>query len=112
MQIKFYRLNNTEIKYLIDNCNFTEDEQEILMLAAKRKSDVFMANALSVSLSTVTRTKKRIYGKILDYVGRIDEMATIMVNGKPLSDEEIKDYKIVLKNVGETIEAKLTKKEK
>jgi hypothetical protein len=110
MQIKFYCLSKPEIEFLKDNCNFSEDESILLYMASMRCSDIQIAEKLNVSTSCVTKRKKKLLSKINDFLGGIEKMVTVYINGKPITADEMKNYKLQITETKNTIEAKLTKR--
>jgi predicted transcriptional regulator len=112
MQTYFYRLSKPEIEFLEENCNLTEDEDTLLKMASRRCSDVQIADRLGVSLSTVTKRKKKISVKIINFVEGLTLITTIYINGKRVTKDEIKNYEIEIEKVKEILSEKLTKKSK
>jgi hypothetical protein len=110
MQYKFYKLNTSELKFLEDNCNFTEDEKILLMMASRRCSDIQIADKLGVATSTVTKRKKQLSSKINDFLEVIGTLTTIYINGKPITIDEMENYKLCVEEISGNITAKLTKK--
>ena len=68
MRTHFNRLSKPELEFLKDNCNFSDEEILLLNLAARDFSDTQMADRLGVSNSTITKMKKRIKLKIIDFL--------------------------------------------
>ena len=62
---------NDEWESFIDNCGFTDDELEIVKLLRKGWLGVDISAELCISLSTLTRRKKRISQKILRYISKV-----------------------------------------
>lgn len=110
MRSKFERLSKPELDFLIDNCNFSEEECVLLQLASKGNSEIQIAERLSVSASSVTKKKKQIICKVKSFLEVIEEVTTIYVNGKRVTKDELKQYEIQIENVKKILEDKLTKK--
>lgn len=72
MRTKFHRLSKPELEFLIENCNFTEDENILLMMASRRYSDIQIADKLNISTSSVTKWKRRILNKSLEFLDGSD----------------------------------------
>lgn len=68
MRTHFNRLSKPELEFLKDNCNFSDEEILLLNMAARDLSDTQMADRLGVSNSTITKMKKRIKLKIIDFL--------------------------------------------
>lgn len=68
MRTHFNRLSKPELEFLKDNCNFSDEEILLLNLAVRDFSDTQMADRLGVSNSTITKMKKRIKLKIIDFL--------------------------------------------
>lgn len=110
MRSRFERLSKPELDFLIDNCNFSEEECILLKLAAKGGSEIQIAEKLSVSTSSVTKKKKQILCKIKSFLEVIEEVTTIYVNGKRVTKEELKNYEIQIESVKKILSDKLTMK--
>lgn len=54
-----------QLNYYINECGFTEEEEEVLRLRARGKSIVQISMAMSCSEATVSRRIKTIKNKIL-----------------------------------------------
>lgn len=54
-----------ELDYLLEMCNFTEDEEAYFRLRAKDKSNVQIAIEMNVSDAQVSKLAKRVKTKIL-----------------------------------------------
>lgn len=109
MRSKFERLSKPELDFLIDNCNFSEEECILLQLASKGNSEIQIAERLSISTSSVTKKKKQIVCKIKSFLEVIEEVTTIYVNGKRVTKDELKQYEIQIENVKKILADKLTK---
>lgn len=109
MQTKFHRLSKPELEFLKDNCNFSEDEIILFNMACKRCSDIQIAGRLNVCTSTVTKRKREILGKINVFLEEMEDMVTVYINGKPVTKEEMRNYKLQIKQTGDAIKGKLTK---
>jgi DNA-binding NarL/FixJ family response regulator len=59
---------NDEWESFIENCGFTDDELEIVKFLRRGWAQVDIAAELCISLSTLTRRKKRISEKILRFM--------------------------------------------
>ena len=82
MRTHFNRLSKPELEFLKDNCNFSDEEINLLNMAVRDFSDTQMADRLGVSNSTITKMKKKIKTKIIDFL-EVSEMLTIIyVNGE------------------------------
>lgn len=103
------RLNKSEFELITENCNFTEDERIVFNMTVVGKSDMQIADKLSVSTSTVTRRKRAMFGKIKDLVEVLDNMTTIYVNGKRITKDELSNYEIQIDKVKKILKEKLTK---
>lgn len=108
MQTNFRRLSKPELDFLKDNCIFSEEEMKILELSICGKSDQQIADKVLMSKSTVTKKKKAIKRKILDYLEVSALVTTVYVNGKRVTKEELKDYEIQIEAVKQIIIDKLT----
>lgn len=105
MRSKFERLSKPELDFLIDNCNFSEEEITLLRMANIGDSEIKIAEKLNM----VTKKKKRIMSKINDFLEVIVEVTTIYVNGKRVTKDELKNHEIQIENVKKILEDKLTK---
>lgn len=103
------RLNRSELEFLIDNCNFSEDEIIIFRMTSKEMNELQIADKMNTSESTVTKKKKKILVKILEFVEEMEEVTTIYVNGKRVTKDELKNYEIRIENVKKILAEKLTK---
>lgn len=108
MRSRFERLSKPELDFLIDNCNFSEEEHILLKMTNIGCSEVQIAERLSISTSTVTKKKKKIILKIRDFLEVVGEMTTIYVNGKRVTKDELKNYEIQIENVKKILADKLT----
>lgn len=68
MRSVFARLSKPELDFLTDNCNFSDEEIKVFKMASVGKTDIYIADKLSVSDSTVTRAKRSIKKKIKDFI--------------------------------------------
>jgi hypothetical protein len=112
MQTNIHRLSKPELEFLKDNCNFTDDESILFTMASKRCSDVQIADKLGVSTSTVTKRKKALLSKINSFLKGIDSVVNVYIDGKPVTKEEMREYKVQIREAGNAIVAKLTKESK
>lgn len=110
MRSKFERLSKPEIDFLIDNCNFSEEECILLKMANAGYSEIQIAEKMNVSISGISKKKQRIDCKIKSFLEVAVEMTTIYVNGKRVTKEELKKCEIKIENVKKVILEKLTKK--
>lgn len=108
MRSKFERLSKPELDFLIDNCNFTEEECRLLRMANVGYSEIQIAEKLSVSTSSVTKKKKQIVCKVKCFLEVIGEVTTIYVDGKRVTKEELQKYEIQIESVKKILEEKLT----
>jgi transposase len=80
LRTKFHRLSKPELEFLIENCNFTEDENILLMMASRRYSDIQIADKLNISMSSVTKWKRRILCKSVEFLSsdfRVDNVDNV-----------------------------------
>lgn len=110
MKSKFERLSKPELEFLIDNCNFSKDEIIILNMASTGENEIQIADKMNISLSSVSKKKNKILVKIFDFLEVIEEVATIYVNGKRVTKDELKNYEIKIDSVKKILADKLTKK--
>lgn len=109
MRTRFYNLCKGEIDFLIENCNFTDDERILIEMASKRKSDIEIADRLSISTSLVTKRKKKIMGKILEFLKGDVCLTTIYVNGQRVDKKDLEKMEIHIESVKKILSEKLTK---
>lgn len=109
MRSKFERLSKPELDFLIDNCNFSEEECKLLKLACKGNCEIQIAEKLNISTSSVTKKKKQIVCKVKSFLEVVEEVTTIYVNGKRVTKDELKQYEINIENVKKILTDKLTK---
>lgn len=64
------RFFNDEWESFVENCGFTDDELEIVKFLRKGWAGIDIAEELCISLSTLTRRKKRISQKIIRYISK------------------------------------------
>lgn len=110
MRSKFERLSKPELDFLIDNCNFSKDEIMILNMASTGESEIQIADKMNISLSSVTKRKKKLLCKIFDFLEAIEQMTTIYVNGKRVTKDELRNYEIKIDSVKKILTDKLTNK--
>ena len=67
MKLKFEKF---EWLLFLENCDFTEDELEIIEGIRKGFTDVYMSQKLSMSTASISRRKEKIYNKIIRFVSR------------------------------------------
>lgn len=109
MKSKFVRLSKPDLEFLIDNCNFSKDEIIILNMTSIGKSEIQIAEKLNLSISSITKKKKSIFSKIIEFVEELEEVTTIYVNGKRVTKDELKNYEIQIESVKKILTDKLTK---
>lgn len=110
MRYHFEKLNKPELDFLIDNCIFKNEDGILLKMASAGKSDLEIADSLSVSTSTITKRKRVIYEKIKRFLEGMEDMTTIYVNGKRVTKEELSRMDIKIEAVKRMIAEKLTEK--
>lgn len=110
MRSNFHRLCKPEIDFLIDNCNFSNADCILLKMAGAGKSNIEIADSLSISSSTVIKRKKVIAQKISDFIKEMDNMTTIYVNGKRVTKEELEKMEIKIESIKRILTEKLTVK--
>ena len=94
MRTRFYNLCKGEIDFLIENCNFTDDERILIEMASNRKSDIEIADRLSISTSLVK-------GDVC--------LTTIYVNGQRVDKKDLEKMEIHIESVKKILSEKLTK---
>lgn len=109
MMSKFERFNKPELEFLIENCNFSEEEIVILKMANTGNCEVKIAGKLNLSISSVSKKKSKITIKIKDFLEELEYMTTIYVNGKRVTKDELKNYEIKIEQVKRILSEKLTK---
>lgn len=62
--MKICDFTRKEIDYILEQANFTKDEQEIFIIFSKGYTNEQTAEISNLSVSTVKRTKNRIRAKI------------------------------------------------
>lgn len=110
MRSRLERLSRPELGFLIDNCNFSKDEIIILNMTSVGENEIQIADKLNLSLSSITKKKKKISEKIIKFVEDMEELTTIYVNGKRVTKNELKNYEIKIESVKRILADKLTKK--
>ena len=65
--MKFFK---DEWDLFVDNCGFTDDEQEIVKFLRKEWYGVDIAAEVNISIATYKRRKKRIFEKISRYIAK------------------------------------------
>lgn len=108
MRSKFERLSKPEIDFLIDNCNFSTEEEILIKMANIGSGDVEIATKLNISISSVTKKKKKIENKIFAFMEVSTKLTTIYVDGKRVTKEELKRYEIDVESILSIISKKLT----
>lgn len=109
MRSRFEKLSKPELEFLIDNCNFSKDEIIILNMANKGETEIQIADKINMSLSSITKKKRKIIEKINIFLEVIEEVTTIYVNGKRVTKDELKNYEIHIESVKKILSDKLTK---
>lgn len=109
MRSKFEKLSKPEVDFLIDNCNFSDEERIILSMASAGNSEVQIAGKTNISTSSVTKKKKAVLEKIYNLIEVIDKMTVIYVDGKRVTKDELKKYEINIEEVKKILAEKLTK---
>lgn len=110
MQMNFNRLSKPELEYLIENCNFTDEEIIVLKMACFGNTVIETALKLNVSVDTVTRKRRTIKRKILDFLEVVELMTVVYVNGKIVNDSDLKNQEIRNKQIKDILSKKLTSK--
>ena len=85
MRSKFERLSKPEIDFLIDNCNFSTEEEILIKMANIGSGDVEIATKLNISISSVTKKKKKIEdekAKENERIAKQNEINSKMINQK------------------------------
>ena len=62
--MKFSKLTKPELEHIIENANFTDDEEEIFRLLARGYSQKEISFGLSICLSTLCRRISAIKDKV------------------------------------------------
>lgn len=109
MKTYYDRLSQPEIDFLLENCNFTADKSEdkVFILACKGCCNVAIAQKLNISLSSVTRKKNAVLAKIQNFLGGMDRMTTVYVNGKKVPFIKLKKHEISSEDIKRDIQSKL-----
>lgn len=110
MRSKFERINKPELDFFIDNCNFSKEEIILLNMAVVGYTELEIANKMGLSLSSISKRKRNLLEKMNDFVGGMEAVTTIYVNGKRVTKDELKNYEIQIENVKKILSEKLTKK--
>ncbi len=109
MRSNFSRLSKPEVDFLLDNCNFSKEEEILLKMASAGNSDVQIAEKLNMCVSSITKKKRAITCKIMEFLEVSGNMTTIYVNGKRVTKEELKKNEIQIEAVKKILSEKLTK---
>lgn len=64
MKLALSKLTKPELREIIDNANFTEDEMMVFQLSSNGCSNSYIADRMALSVSSVKRIMKRITEKI------------------------------------------------
>lgn len=107
MRSKFERLSKPEIDFLIDNCNFSTEEEILIKLANIGSGDVEIATKLNISTSSVTKKKKKIENKIVTFMDISTKLTTIYIDGKRVAKDELKKSEIDIETILNIISKKL-----
>lgn len=67
MKLKFEKF---EWVLFLENCDFTDDELEIIEAARRGFTDIYMSHKLSMSTASISRRKNKIYDKISKFITR------------------------------------------
>lgn len=108
MKSKFERLSKPELEFLIDNCNFSDEECILLRMANTGNNEIQIADKLNISVSSVAKKKRKIMVKIKSFLEVIEEVTTIYINGKRVTKDELKNYEIRIESVKKILAEKLT----
>lgn len=108
MKMNFNRLSKPELEHLIENCNFKEDEISVLKMSCYGNTVVEIALTLNIATDTVSRRKRAIRQKIFNYLEVAEYMTTVYINGKHMTEEEIKNQELKNKQIKNIILEKLT----
>lgn len=108
MKTFFSRLSKPELEFLKDNCNFSEEEDIILNMSVVGKSNIQIADRLNVCVDAVTYKKRKITKKIIDFLEVSEFMTVIYVNGKKVTENELKNYEIKVEEIKRILLNKLT----
>lgn len=107
MRSKFERLSKPEIDFLIDNCNFSTEEEILIKMANIGSGDVEIATKLNISTSSVTKKKKKIENKIVTFMDISTKLTTIYIDGKRVAKDELKKSEIDIETILNIISKKL-----
>lgn len=107
MRSKFERLSKPEIDFLIDNCNFSTEEEILIKMANIGSGDVEIATKLNISTSSVTKKKKKIENKIFAFMEVSTKLTTIYVDGKRIAKDELEKSEIDIESILNIISKKL-----
>lgn len=99
MRSKFKRLCKPEVEFLIENCNFSKDESVLLRMASAGNSDIQIAEKLNISVSSVTKKKRWISMKILDFLQVSENFPNVYVTGSPILKEDLQSNIEKIKNI-------------
>lgn len=108
MQMNFNRLSKPELEYLLNNCNFTEDEIMVLKMACFGNTVTETALRLNVSIETVARKKRKIREKIFNFLEVSEYMTSVYINGEQVTAEAIKNQELKNKQIKDILLKKLT----
>lgn len=110
MRSKLERLSKPELEFLIDNCNFSDEEIIIIRMSNTGSSEVQAAERLNLSISSICKKKRQIMSKINNFLEVMEKVTTIYVNGKRVTKDELKNYEIQVESVKKILTDKLTKR--
>lgn len=68
MRSTLERLSKPELEFLIDNCNFSDEEIIIIRMSNTGSSEVQTAERLNLSTSSICKKKKKIMSKINNFL--------------------------------------------
>lgn len=63
-RIKLRDLTTPEVNLLLENCNFTEDEEIYFRLKVKDKTNIFISMEMNVSEQQVNKLARRVRAKV------------------------------------------------
>lgn len=110
MRSTLERLSKPELEFLIDNCNFSDEEIIIIRMSNTGSSEVQIAEKLNLSTSSISKKKRQIMSKINIFLEVMEKVTTIYVNGKRVTKDELKNYEIQVESVKKILTDKLTKR--
>lgn len=63
--MKIYDFTKPEIEYFLQNCNFTEEEENLFFYRSKKIPLEECAETMNISISTAKRISRRVNKKII-----------------------------------------------